>query len=178
MCRPMAEDRRLKIAKRQLMLAQIARREARYSLANALAEEERSANIHERSRTLLHEYARRIHTHETPTAGQSLHSNLAFLRSLQTMSDSAQAAHKDASDQSQWEMQRLAMAETKMDAHKSKVDEEERAMSQLRMRRDVPPELTGAAGLARKLQNHPQTDEQAASQPAHATQPSNRAPTR
>lgn len=148
----MGEDRRLKIAQRQLLLAQIARREARYGLANALSEEERSGQIHDRSRRLLDEYAKRIVEHDAGSLSQGLQSNLAFVRSLQEMADNAQGAHKDARDQAQWQMRALGAAEARMDAHNTRVREEKRSLADLRSRRDLPPELTGSAGMARKLQ--------------------------
>jgi len=148
----MGEDKRLKIAQRQLALAQIARREARFALANALAEEERSGQIHARAQDLLSEYAKRVVESDTASLSQTLQANLAFVRSLQVMADDAQGAHRDASDQAQWQMRALAAAETRMDAHEGQVGEEKRALAELKSRREVPPELTGAAGLARKLQ--------------------------
>lgn len=147
----MGEDRRLKIAQRQLLLAQIARREARYGLANALAEEERSGQIQKRSRALLDEYAMRIQAHDGGSISQGLKANLAFVHSLQEMADNANSAHKDARDQAQWQIVELGAAEARMDAHQTRVDEEKRSLADLRSRRDIPPDLTGSAGMARKL---------------------------
>lgn len=148
----MNEERRLKIAKRQLTLAQIARREARLALANAISEEARSAQIHARSRDLLNEYAKRAGRMEPASQSHTLRTNLAFVRSLQAMADNAQGAHKDARDQAEWQMHALAEAETRMSAHEARVGEEKRALNDLRERREVPSELTGASGVARKLQ--------------------------
>lgn len=147
----MAEDKRLKIAKRQLMLAQIARREARFALANAIGEEERSADIHARAQQLLCEYEKRLDAIDGSAGSHALQSNLAFVRSLQSMADNAGEAHKDARDQAQWQMQALAKAETRLDAHETKVGAEKRALGELRERRDMPAELTGASGMAREL---------------------------
>jgi len=156
------EDKRLKIAKRQLMLAQIARREARLALANAVADEERSAQIHARSRDLLREYAKRaVHT-DTDAQSHSLQTNLAFVRSLQAIADCAQGAHKDASDQAEWQMRALAAAEIRMNAHETRVGEEKRALDNLRSRREVSPELTDGSNMARKLLNGGHTGEEAA----------------
>ncbi|WP_298307568.1 hypothetical protein [uncultured Erythrobacter sp.] len=149
----MNEERRLKIAKRQLMLAQIARREARLSLANAISDEERSAQIHARSCDLLHEYAKRVSEVGPAAQSDTLQISLAFVRSLQDMTDNAQGALKDASDQAEWQVRALAAAETRMSAHETRLGQEKRALNDLRERREVPPELTGASGMARKLQN-------------------------
>lgn len=158
----MADDRRLKIARRQLMLAQIARREARFALASALAEEERSSQIESRARNLLHEYERRAAKTDATSQSYALQANLAFVRSLQTMADNAGEAHKDAKDQSAWQMQALAKAETRLDAYETRVGEERRALTDLRERRDPPPEVCGSQGMARKLQDREQAGDAAA----------------
>lgn len=134
------------------MLAQIARREARFALANAIGEEERSANIHARAQDLLREYEKRVAGVGVSSQSDTLQANLAFVRSLQTMAQGAGEAHKDARDQAQWQMQALAQAETRLDARKTRVGDEKRALSELRERREISPELTGASGMARKLQ--------------------------
>ena len=157
----MGEKRRLKIAQRQLMLAQIARREARYALANAIFEEERSGKIHDRARDLLREYERRITQSDTATQSATLRSNLAFVRSLQTMAEDAGKAHKDARDQALWQVQALAKAETRLDAHETRLGEEKRALGTLKEKREIPPELTGSGGMARKLQIQEHTGEEA-----------------
>ncbi|MEP0392579.1 MAG: hypothetical protein ABJ205_00500 [Erythrobacter sp.] len=149
----MREDKRLNIAKRQLALAQIARREARFALANALAEEERSGQIHARAQDLLNEYTKRASQGDASLLSQTLQANLTFVRSLQVMAEDAQGAHSDAKDQAQWQMRALAAAETRMDTHEGRVTDEKRAMADLKSRRDIPPELAGLVGLARKLQN-------------------------
>lgn len=166
----MNEKRRLKIAKRQLALAQIGRREARYSLAKAIAEEERSAQIHVRAQKLLDAYAKRAVDPEVTSQSGALQANLAFVRSLQTMAEGAGEAYKDARDQAEYQIAALAAAETRMDAHVTRVGEEKRALDELRLRREIPPELTGlkggqtggGAGMARKLQTREQTGDEAA----------------
>ena len=149
----MAEDKRLKIARRQLMMAQIARREARYALANALSEEERSERVYGRTQDLLREYERRLIDAGAASQSHSLTSNLAFVRSLQSMSDEAGQAHKDARDQSQWQMQALAKAETRLESQEARGNEARRTLSAQKQRRELPPELTGTSSMARKLQN-------------------------
>lgn len=158
----MADDRRLKIARRQLMLAQIARREARFALASALTEEERSSQIENRARDLLREYEKRAAKSDVMSQSHTLQANLAFVRSLQMMADNAGEAHKDAKDQSAWQMQALAKAETRLDAQETRVGEEKRALADLRERRELPPELTGSQSMARKLQKREQAGDAAA----------------
>ncbi|UAB78743.1 hypothetical protein INR77_03175 [Erythrobacter sp. SCSIO 43205] len=147
----MAEERRLKIAKRQLLLAQIARREARFALANAIAEEERSADIKARANELLSEYSRRSGEPTNVRLGQSLSRDLAFIHSLQKMSDTAAQAHEDAREQAAFQMRTLAAAETKMSAHEERVAGEKRALADLKAKRELPSELTTPAKVARKL---------------------------
>lgn len=147
----MPEDRRLKLAKRQLLLAQIARREARMALANAIAEEDRSAAIQTRANDLLSEYAKRAGGADRVDLGQSLTRDLAFIRSLQSMCETAQGAHEDAREQAEFHMRTLAAAETKLGAHEERVVRESRALADLQARREVPPELTGGVKVARKL---------------------------
>lgn len=162
MARPMAKERRLKIAKRQLLLAQIARREARLALANAIAEEERSAAIQGRANDLLNEYARRNGDPGKVHLGGSLSSDLAFIHSLQRMSHSAGQAHADAREQAEFQMRTLAAAETRMSAHEERVASESRALVQLRDRREIPPELTTPPKVARKLHKALATPDQSA----------------
>lgn len=166
----MGEERRLKVARRQLLLAQIARREARLALANAIAEEERSAAVHERASALLSEYSRRAGEPSTDRLGQSLSSDLAFIRSLQAMSDNAAHAHLDTREQAEFQMRILAAAETRMSAHEERVVEEKRALDDLKARRDVPPELTGAGKVARKLHQASASPGQAAAKAAFGPQ--------
>ena len=147
----MAEDRRLKLAKRQLLLAQIARREARMALANAIAEEDRSAAIQARANDLLTEYAKRAGGSGRADLGQSLTRDLALVRSLQSMCETAQGAHDDAREQAEFQMRTLTAAETKLNAHEERVMRERRALDDLQERRVVPTELTGGAKVARKL---------------------------
>ena len=149
----MAEDRRLKIAGRQLLMAQFARREARYALANALSEEQRSESVYGRTKDLLHEYERRLIDAGAASQSHSLTNNLAFVRSLQSMSDEAGAAHKDARDQAYWQMQALAKAEARVEAQEVRENEARRALKAKKERRELPPELTGPSSMARKLQN-------------------------
>jgi hypothetical protein len=157
----MNDKRRLKIVRRQLMMAQIARREARYALANALGEEERSQRVYGRTQDLLREYERRLIDAEAASQSHSLTRNLAFVRSLQSMADEAGQAHKDARDQAQWQMQALAKAETRLEAQETRESEERRALRAQKERRELPPELTGTSSMARKLHNGGHTGEEA-----------------
>lgn len=178
----MAEDRRLKIARRQLMMAQIARREACYALANALGEEERSGQIHDRARSLLYEYEKRVAATNAGVLSHALQSNLAFVRTLQSMAEDAEQAHRDASDQARWQTQALARAETRLDAHETRVREEKHVLHNRREQRELTDQLVAGpdakkndrTSMARKLQNQRHTgdgDVQNGTQETGSTQP-------
>lgn len=166
----MREKKRLKLAKRQLMLAQIARREARFALANAIGEEERSGKIHARANALLSEYEKRLCAPDQASHSHILQANLTFVRSLQSMADDAGQAHRDAKDQSQWQMQSLARQESRLDNAQERFGQERRAMESLREKREVPHEpsrkSTSKTIMARKLQMTEQAGDEAASKRA------------
>lgn len=145
----MTEHRRLKLAQRQLMLAQIARREARVALAGALKEEQRSEEVGQRSQTLLREYSRRAANSDS----HSLQANFAFIGSLRGMTEQAEGARKDAQDQVQWQLRTLAAAETRASRHEERVADTAHALEARRNRREAGDHIGNTAGLARKLQN-------------------------
>ncbi|MEM1052497.1 MAG: hypothetical protein AAGI28_10420 [Pseudomonadota bacterium] len=150
----MSDDRRLKLARRQLAIAQISQSAAQYALAQAITEEDRSAEVQRRSEHLLREYTERAAQKDSALESHSLQTSLAFVRALQMMADHAEKAYRDARDQAEWQMRSLAAAESRMDAHQTRVGEERRALEEMRMRREVSPDLTGASGMARKLHKH------------------------
>jgi hypothetical protein len=146
------EQRRVRLAQRQLLLAQIARREARHALASALAEEARCASVDARSRDLLNEYSRRIFLRSEPNEAQALGNDFAFTRSLAAMAQSAQAAHRRAADRAQGQAATLAAAETRLSRHESRNADAARALEALDEHRDMMGELALAPCMARKLQ--------------------------
>lgn len=146
-CLPMADpkkqQRRLRLAKRQFALAQIARREAMTALADAAQEEARSAMLAERSRKLLTDYSARA----GGDAGHVLRANSAFVRRLADIAEQAGQASKDARDQAEWQVRSLAEAETKASRLKDRLDAAQKAIEAARLSSDH----ASIAGLAHKL---------------------------
>ncbi len=140
----MREARDLALARRQLMLAQVARREAIAALADAVEQEGRSAELAARSAQLVNEYSAR----PIPHLAQALREQAAFLSSLQTIHEQAGRAHDDARDQSQWQSQALAAAQSRADRMEERTQKAHRALEQAVERRDPPAQ----GRVARKLQ--------------------------
>lgn len=141
----MRERRRLALASRQLMLAQIARRAAMGALADAVEEEARSAAVSERSRALLSAYGAR----SAGSDAAALRNHSAFLHALQGIAGQAEKARQDASDQARWQLQTLAAAETRADRLEERRELAQRALRAVLDRREQPL----PKGMARKLQS-------------------------
>lgn len=145
----MDERRHLNLASRQLVLAKIARREAMAALADAVSEEARSTNLAERSRALLREYSQRA----DPVSGDTMRDQAAFVRSLQSISNDADQASKDASDQAKWQTQTLAAAETRASRFEERKQAALRDMDALRSKREAAPQSKMPQKMAHKLQS-------------------------
>ena len=143
----MREARHLALVRQQLLLAQVARREAIAALADAGEQEGHSAALSMRSAQLVDEYSAR----PAPVLAQSLREQAAFIGSLQTIQEQADHAHDDARDQSQWQSQALAAAQSRADRMEERTQKARRALEQVIERRDPPP----VAHLARKLLDNP-----------------------
>ncbi len=141
--------RRMKLASRQLTLAKIARREAMASLADAVAEESRSAALSQRSRDLLKQYAKRSAAQD----GQALRSNAGFVARLQEVADQAGKALNDASDQARWQVQTLAKAENRASRFGEQLDSAQRDLEAIKSAR--VDAQTGQ--MARKLHSKSET---------------------
>ena len=140
----MREKRRLKLARQRLTLANLARREAMAGLADAVAEEDRTASLARRSRELFEEYARS--RDDIDAAG--LRDQAAFVRALRGVARQAEDALQDASDQAKWQARTLAAAEARASRSQEQVDDARRELEALLERR----EHTLPSGMARKLQ--------------------------
>lgn len=162
----MRERRRLALASRQLMLAQIARRTAMSALADAVEEEARSAAVSERSRALLRAYGARGAMGDAGGDAGSLRNHSAFLHSLQGITRQAEQARQDASDQASWQLQTLAAAETRAGRLEERRELARRELQAVLDRREEPL----SKGMAHKLQN---TDREAET-PRPAQRPRNR----
>ena len=138
----MADSRRAALFTRQRLLAEAARRDAMAGLAEALAEQQRSARIVDRSESLAQTYAAR----EAAASAGDLQRENAFKASLKAMAIEAERASADARDQARWQAETLAAAE-----HKARSLDER--LRQLRARLDAERlgrELSQASGRAAK----------------------------
>ena len=138
-----AERRRFDLARRQLTFAEIARREAMAALADAVNEEERTASLAERSRELLRDYEARADTEY----GGSLRDHNRFTQRLQSIAEQADQARNDANDQAQWQVQSLAVAETRARRFDERMQSASREIEAIKEKRAQAQE----AALARKL---------------------------
>ena len=139
------QQKRLKMARQQLKLADIARREAMAALADAVSNETRSAALADRSRDLIRDYAER----DQAQTGQSLRANARFVQRLADIADQADRARKDASDQAVWQVQTLASAETRANRFEERMRDARRDIEAVVERR----ENADQASMARKLQS-------------------------
>ncbi|WP_299196421.1 hypothetical protein [uncultured Erythrobacter sp.] len=114
------------------------------ALADALAEESKSAALAERSRALMREYVARG---ELPS-GSALRDHTAFVQSLQGVAEQADEASKDAGDQARWQVQTLAAADTRATRLEARLDAARRELTALEIKR----EGAASAAMARKLQ--------------------------
>lgn len=142
----MANSRPLQRAERQLMLARIARRDAMGSLAQSLAEEQRSASLADRSRMLAKGYA----TREGLDTGDALTQHKRFAGELAGLARQADQACSDASRQTEWQVDVLAKAEQRIErlGERAKLARLEHRHTQERLEREEQ------AAMAHKLQNH------------------------
>lgn len=139
----MKEKRRLILAKRQVMLARMARRTAIGALAEALTEEARSAEIADRSRELLANHGQR----SGADLGQTLIVHAAFAHSLHDIANKAEQSRSDASEQARWQRDALAAAETRLSLSEDKAASAAKQVDAARERR----ESASTGGLARNL---------------------------
>lgn len=139
----MKPQRRIRVARLQGMQAQMARREAMSSLADAIKEESRSSQLARRSQDLLAAYRQRMDAN----VGAGLQHHARFVRSLKRMADQSEKASSDARDQAYWQMQALAAAETRLDRSEDRMKAARKEAEALIEKR----EHHAVHGLARKL---------------------------
>ena len=113
-------------------------------LADAVAEEDRTASLARRSRDLFEEYARS--RQEMDAVG--LRDQAAFVRALSGIARQAEDALQDASDQAKWQARTLAAAEARASRSQEQLDDARRELETLLEKREHP----FPGGMARKLQ--------------------------
>lgn len=148
------EQRRLRLARRLAMLAQIEQRGAMRGLADALAEETRSETLKERSLVLSQSY--------NPQEGASLASALgersAFASSLAKLASDAESARADAEAQAHWRMQQLSAAQTRAQRLSEHAEAARKAVVRQRERTaQHTASAPASSGLARAVQSNLRT---------------------
>ncbi|NQX93515.1 MAG: hypothetical protein HRT64_01060 [Erythrobacter sp.] len=121
--------RRVRVARRQALLAEVSQRAAMRGLADALAEEDRSSILAERSRELTRTYGGRSQAQD---AG-ALQQNARFAGALASLAGNAEAARADARQQAEWQAQALGQAQTRARLQSERF---ENAVSAFRAERD------------------------------------------
>ncbi|MHA7820962.1 MAG: hypothetical protein ACX930_15045 [Erythrobacter sp.] len=126
------------------MLAQIARREAMTALAEAIEEEDRTNALAKHCHTLMCEYGSR----QPAEDAEALRDRTAFTASLQGVAKQAEQAQLDASDQTVWQADTLAAAETRAARIEERREAAKRTLEAVLERR----EQSHGQGVAHKLQ--------------------------
>lgn len=146
------EKRRLRLAKRQALLAEVSQRAAMRGLADALAEEARSAGLAKRSRALVADYSGRA----TSSDGDALRHTVAFTGALAAIAKDADAAKADAAQQSAWQAQELGFAQTRARRQSERLHDALAAYNEARDARQsdhsTMPSSRDRARLARPVQ--------------------------
>lgn len=144
------EKRRLRLARRQALLAQVSQRSAMRSLAMAVAEQGRSEALARRSHDLAHRYGHRVVT----TDGEALAQAGIFAAALGTLATQAEQARADAVQQADWQAQSLGKVQTKAARQKERLAKAQSDFEAARARRDTETGFAARASLARDLQSH------------------------
>ncbi|MEM6858476.1 MAG: hypothetical protein AAF559_11445 [Pseudomonadota bacterium] len=145
------ERRRLRLARRQALLADVSARAAMRSLANALHEEARSDALAQRSRDLVTAYGERPQAQD----GAGLAEAGRFSAALGSLAHDAEQARADASQQAQWQAQALSEAQTRARRQAERLDDARAALHEAREKREhqatVAASASATRGLARNL---------------------------
>jgi len=161
----------VRVAQRQALLADVSQRAAMRGLADALAEETRSASLAQRSRALTQSYGGRSQAQD----GAGLEHAARFAGALARLANEAEAARADAVQQSDWQAQSLGQAQTRARRQAERLADAVTAYKNAKERRDHDPAqaATGAksSGASKRLA-HPVQGEDP--KPLHAQTPSSR----
>lgn len=145
------EQRQLRLARRQAMLAMLGEREAMRSLASAIAEETRSAALKARSAELVRTYTQRLIGSNPPTNAGDLAGLNQFAQALGELASDAQKAHADVLDQARWQADALARARSRARRLSERADQAQARIDAAQLSREATAE-----GLARELHKHGQ----------------------
>lgn len=152
------EKRAVRVARRQALLAEVSQSAAMRALADALAEEKRSAALAQRSRTLTSAYGGRSQAGDGATLAQTAR----FAGALAKLAADAEAARADALAQSQWQSEALGQAQTRARRQSERLESARVAFQSAQDRRENDPSMTAPSkssakssgkGLARLVQS-------------------------
>lgn len=143
------EQRRLRLAQRQHLLAEVSQNAAMRALADALAQENRSAALARRSRELAQGYGARGGICD----GGALAQVVRFAAALATLSGQAEQARADASAQANWQLDALGTAQTRARRQSDRLAQAYAELATLREQRALEEEAaqTLRKGLAHNL---------------------------
>ena len=145
----MRERRKLALAKHQLLIAKIARREAMSALARTLDEEQQSAKLAQKSRELAKAYQ----TGTSATDVQALIVRAKFASQLTDLAKDADRARADAGEQAQFHREALSQSEAREDRLEDYAKAAKRDLDRRLEAREAP--MTGK--LARRLLSEEET---------------------
>ncbi len=153
------EQLRLRLARRQNLIAQVGQRTAMRALADALSEEARSEALAVRSRDLLRHYASVTRARD----GAGLAQSGQFAAALGNLSVQAEQARADALQQAAWQADALGKASTRADRQKERVEAAYAELQAAKAQRasETPIQARraqGRNGLARKMQDKRKPD--------------------
>ncbi|MEO0872373.1 MAG: hypothetical protein AAFY19_10550 [Pseudomonadota bacterium] len=149
------EQRRLRLARRQALLADVSQRAAMRSLADALVEEARSDTLAQRSRDLVTAYGGRSQAQD----GAGLAEAGRFSAALGSLAHDAEQARADASEQAQWQAQALGEAQTRAQRQAERLDDARAALRDAREKREHQASAAASTSSARGLAHNLQSEE-------------------
>lgn len=139
------EERRVRVLKRQALLAQVSQRAAMRGLADALAEETRSATLAERSRDLTRVYGGRSRARD----GAALEHATRFAGALAAVAQDARAALADAEQQTAWQVEALGQAQSRARRNAERLAEAVSAYQAAREQRENETLRVGSRSASR-----------------------------
>ena len=142
------EQRRLRLARRQALLADVSHKAAIRSLADAVSQEARCTTLAERSRALLETYKRQGGSVD----GAALAQSARFLAAFGNLSDDANKAQADARAQLAWQLEALGQAQDRAQRQSERVETAKADVLKARHKREAE---RGLAHNVRRLSPTP-----------------------
>jgi len=146
------EKRRLKLAQRQALLAQVSQRTAMRALADAVSEEGRSESLAARSRDLVRRYSAADRSGDAQMPAETLAQTGAFTAALAGLASDAEQSRADAAQQAQWQADALGKAQVKANRHAERLTKARADLEAIKARRDLDPAI--APNAERRIGTH------------------------